>query len=47
MLGKEHLLEAIALSTLPQPFPLQFTASVPRLGDLLDFGQLFKAFGNN
>ena len=23
------------------------TASVTRLGDLLDFGQLFKAFGNN
>ena len=22
-------------------------ASVTRLGDLLDFGQLFKAFGNN
>ena len=21
--------------------------SVPRLGDILDFGQLFKAFGNN
>ena len=21
--------------------------SVPRLGDLLDFGQFFKAFGNN
>ena len=23
------------------------TASVTRLGDFLDFGQLFKAFGNN
>ena len=23
------------------------TYSVTRLGDLLDFGQLFKAFGNN
>ena len=23
------------------------TDSVTRLGDLLDFGQLFKAFGNN
>ena len=24
-----------------------FTFSVTRLGDLLDFGQLFEAFGNN
>ena len=24
-----------------------FTASVTRLDDLLDFGQLFEAFGNN
>ena len=31
-------------------FKLQITgvgSSVTRLGDLLDFGQLFKAFGNN
>ena len=26
---------------------LVFTSSVTRLGDLLDFGQLFKAYGNN
>ena len=26
---------------------LQVNVSVTRLGDLLDFGQLFKAFGNN
>ena len=26
---------------------LSLTNSVTRLGDLLDFGQLFKAFGNN
>ena len=26
---------------------LYLGASVTRLGDLLDFGQLFKAFGNN
>ena len=25
---------------------LSFTSSVTRLNDLLDFGQLFKAFGN-
>ena len=32
-------------SSAPQLF---FTAdSVTKLGDLLDFGQLFKAFGNN
>ena len=24
-----------------------YTNSVTRLGDLLDFGQIFKAFGNN
>ena len=28
-------------------FYLLVVASVTRLGDLLDFGQLFKAFGNN
>ena len=34
-----------ALSTnLKEPFT---SASVTRLGDLLDFGQLFKAFGKN
>ena len=27
--------------------PLEWEFSVTRLGDLLDFGQLFKAFGNN
>ena len=26
---------------------LLFTSSVTRIGDLLDFGQVFKAFGNN
>ena len=26
---------------------LTLTISVTRLGDILDFGQLFKAFGNN
>ena len=26
---------------------IQVPTSVIRLGDLLDFGQLFKAFGNN
>ena len=26
---------------------ISVTSSVTRLGDLLDFGQLFKAFGNN
>ena len=31
-------------SSLP---PSSFTISVNRLGDLLDFGQVFKAFGNN
>ena len=28
-------------------FSLTLSLSVTRLGDLLDFGQLFKAFGNN
>ena len=27
--------------------PIRVMISVTRLGDLLDFGQLFKAFGNN
>ena len=27
--------------------PMEALASVTRLGDLLAFGQLFKAFGNN
>ena len=27
--------------------PFNHMVSVTRLGDLLDFGQLFKAFGNN
>ena len=28
-------------------FNAGFTSSVTRLGELLDFGQLFEAFGNN
>ena len=28
-------------------FNMAWTNSVTRLGDLLDFGQVFKAFGNN
>ena len=27
--------------------PVSLSISVPRLGDLLDFGQVVKAFGNN
>ena len=27
--------------------PVWYASSVARLGDLLDFGQVFKAFGNN
>ena len=34
-------------STLKLPNILPTTTSVTRLGDLLDFGQLFKAFDNN
>ena len=28
-------------------YAMQSVVSMTRLGDLLDFGQLFKAFGNN
>ena len=34
-------------STLTHFHPIWLATSVTRLGDLLDFGQLFKAFGNN
>ena len=32
---------------LSLPFTVKYLPSVTRLGDLLDFGQLFKDFGNN
>ena len=35
------------LSALFITCSIWFKVSVTRLGDLLDFGQLFKAFGNN
>ena len=43
------------ISSLPSPPAdlldkenvMKFAASVTTLGDLLEFGQLFKAFGNN
>ena len=38
-----HLRECVYLKV----YLLQPTSSVTRLGDLLDFGQLFKASGNN
>ena len=30
-----------------QPHAVNITTSVTKLGNLLDFGQIFKAFGNN
>ena len=36
-----------ALAALAQSWNTLAMNSVTRLGDLLDFGQVFKAFGNN
>ena len=36
-----------ALGPKANPKACTFTISATRLGNLLDFGQLFKAFGNN
>ena len=35
------------MSTFANAYSESLTLSVTRLGDLLDFGQLFKAFDNN
>ena len=37
----------LPLSSSDLNSPLSITNSVTRLGDLLDFGQIYKAFGNN
>ena len=41
-----HLNDCVG-PTVKKIWLLSFINSVTRLGDILDFGQLFKAFGNN
>ena len=42
-----YIFHASKLFTLPKNVRNNEAVSVTRLGDLLDFGQVFKAFGNN
>ena len=50
LLPKEGVLVAFYCKSYPRVLCRQakkFSSSVTRLGDLLDFGQLFEAFGSN
>ena len=42
-----HKVPALSISIFIPFIAISITTNVTRLGDLLDFGQLFKAFGNN
>ena len=41
-----HLGSDVAKAVTKNPY-MYLSSSVTRLGDLLDFGQVFEAFGNN